>query len=142
VLLAIVSVMFSLLYWACPNVKQPGFRWITPGGALAVVIWLATSGLFAVYVSFSSSYNKIYGSLAGVIIFLVWMWISNIAILLGAEFNAELEHQRIIQAGVPESVEPFVEVRDTSKLDEDERARVEQADRSRAHATREGGPSS
>ena len=134
VLLVVISVLFSLLYWACPNVKQPGFRWVSPGGALAVIIWLTASGAFALYVSFSGSYNKTYGSLATVIIFLVWLWITNIAILLGAEFNAESEHQRAIQAGLPEDVEPFVEVRDTRTLDDDEQHRVEEAGRRRDEA--------
>ena len=129
VLLVIVSLMFSLLYWACPNVKQPSFRWITPGGALAVVIWLAASGLFAVYVSFSGSYNKTYGSLAAIIIFLVWLWISNIAILLGVEFDAETQRQRLMEAGMPEHVEPFAELRDTAKLDDGEKERVSEAER-------------
>jgi membrane protein len=91
VLLVLVSMMVTLLYKATPNVKQPGFRWISAGGILAVVIWLIVSALFAVYVSFSGSYNKTYGSLATVIVFLVWLWLTNIAILLGAEFNAELQ---------------------------------------------------
>lgn len=134
VLLVLVSVMFSLLYWACPNVRQPGFRWITPGGALAVVIWLVVSGGFALYVSFAGSYNKTYGSLATVIIFLVWLWLTNIAILLGAEFNAEAEHQRAMQAGLSEEVEPFVEVRDTKKMDGDERDRVDAAKAARSRA--------
>ncbi len=131
VLVVIVSLMFTLLYWACPNVKQPGFRWITPGGGLAVLIWLAASGLFAVYVSFSGSYNKTYGSLAGIIVFLVWLWISNIAILLGIEFDAELQRQRLVEAGMSDRVEPFVELRDTSKLDDAEKERVDDAARER-----------
>lgn len=131
VLLVVVSLMFSLLYWACPNVKQPGFRWITPGGLLAVVVWLVASGLFAVYVSFAGSYNRTYGSLATVIIFLVWLWITNIAILLGAEFNAESERQRAIEAGLPPDLEPFAELRDTRKLDPEETQRVAAADRIR-----------
>ena len=134
VLLIVVSVMFSLLYWACPNVRQPGIRWVSPGGVLAVVIWLVASGAFGVYVSFSASYNKTYGSLATIIVFLVWLWITNIAILLGAEFNAETEHQRAIEAGLPEDVEPFVAVRDTRKLDPDEKARVAEAAAARARA--------
>ena len=131
VLVIIVSVMFSLLYKATPNVRQPAFRWISAGGVLAVILWLITSGLFAVYVSFSGSYNKTYGSLATVIIFLVWLWISNIAILLGAEFNAETQRERAIRAGLPEDVEPFAELRDTRKLDDPEKHRVEQARRTR-----------
>jgi membrane protein len=137
VLLVLVSIMFSLLYWACPNVKQPGFRWISPGGAIAVVLWLIASGLFAVYVAFSGSYNKTYGSLATVIVFLVWLWITNIAILLGAEFNAEAEHERLIQAGLPEDVAPFVELRDTRKLTDDQKRDVEVAHQRRAELTGE-----
>jgi len=87
VLLVIVSVMFSLLYKASPNVKQPRFRWVTPGGVIAVIVWIIASALFAVYVAFSGSYNKTYGALATVIIFLVWLWITNMVILLGAQFN-------------------------------------------------------
>jgi membrane protein len=117
VLLLMASLILAILYWACPNVKQPGLRWITPGGLLAVAIWLAASGGFAVYIANFASYNKTYGSVAGVIIFLVWLWISNVAVLLGAEFNAELVHARVIQAGVPVDVQPFVEPRDTRKLD-------------------------
>lgn len=124
VLLILVSLMISLLYWATPNVKQPGFRRIAPGGILAVAIWLIVSGLFAVYVAFSGSYNKTYGSLATVIVFLVWLWISNIAILLGAEVNAESERQRLIEKGMPENIAPFVELRDTRKLSADQQRRV------------------
>src|SRR5207244_8866233 len=92
---------------------QPGFSWLTPGGALAVVIWIVASAGFAFYVASFSSYNKTYGSLAGVIVFLVWLWISNLAVLLGAEFNAELERGRELEldtAGAQEriQVEPRV----------------------------------
>ncbi|MBV8220141.1 MAG: YihY/virulence factor BrkB family protein [Solirubrobacterales bacterium] len=111
VLLLVVGFMFSILYWAAPNVKQPGFRWISPGGVVAVAIWVIASGLFALYVAGFSSYNKTYGALAGVIIFLVWLWLSNVAILLGAEFNAELERGRRIEAGQPAEKEPFVQPR-------------------------------
>jgi membrane protein len=131
VLLVVVSLMFSLLYWACPNVKQPGFRWITPGGVLAVIVWLIASGLFAVYVAFSGSYNKTYGTVATVIIFLVWLWITNIAILLGAEFDAEIQRQRAIEGGLPADVEPYLELRDTRKLDDEQTRQVEAADRAR-----------
>ena len=100
VILLVVSFMFSLLYWAAPNVKHPGFKWLTPGGVLAVLIWLAASALFALYVKFFPN-NKTYGSFAGVIVFLTWLWISNIALLLGQELNAELERQRELDAGLP-----------------------------------------
>jgi membrane protein len=101
VLLLFVLLLIAILYHASPNVKLPGFRWITPGSLLAVVAWIVASALFAVYVSNFGSYDKTYGSLAGVIVFLLWLWITNIAILLGAELNAELERSREIEAGVP-----------------------------------------
>jgi membrane protein len=112
-LLLAVGVMFALLFWGSPNAKQAGFRWITPGGLFAVIIWVIASAAFAFYVANFSSYNKTYGALAGVVVFLVWLWVSNIAILLGAELNAELERGRQIEAGHPPDREPFVEPRDT-----------------------------
>ena len=118
VLLLIVSVMFAFLYWAAPNVKHPKFRWLSPGGILAVVIWVLASFAFAFYVASFSSYNKTYGALGGVIVFLVWLWISNIAVLLGAEFNAELERGKKIEEGLPADKEPFLEPRDTRKIED------------------------
>jgi YihY family inner membrane protein len=115
ILLLVAGFLFALLYWAAPNAKQ-GFRWVTPGGILAIIIWLAASAGFAAYVANFGSYNKTYGSLAGLIIFLVWLWMSNIAILLGAELNAELERGRAIATGHPETEEPYVELRDTRAL--------------------------
>jgi membrane protein len=117
VLLLIVGFLFALLYWASPNARQP-FRWITPGGILAVVVWVIASAAFALHVANFGSYNRTYGSLASVIIFLVWLWLSNAAILLGAELNAELERGRAIAAGHPPEEEPYMELRDTSKLRE------------------------
>ena len=123
VLLLVVSFMFALLYWAAPNVKQPGFRWVSPGGIVAVIGWLIASGAFAFYVGNFGSYNETYGALGGVVVFLVWLWISNIVILLGAEFNAELERERAIDAGMrPEDKEPFAEPRDTRKMDHEKSA--------------------
>jgi membrane protein len=116
VLLLVVSFMFALLYWAAPNVKHPKFRWISPGGVLAVLGWVIASLAFAFYVANFGSYNKTYGALAGPIVFLVWLWISNIMVLLGAEFNAELERGRALEAGMPKEREPFVEPRDTRKM--------------------------
>ena len=81
-----------------------------------MAVWILASAGFALYVAGFASYNKTYGALGGVIVFLVWLWISNIAILLGAEFNAELERTRAIEAGHPADREPFVEPRDTRKL--------------------------
>src|SRR3954447_10058931 len=117
VILIVVMTMFAILYWATPNVKHPKFRWISPGGVVGVVVWLLASAAFAFYVAKFANYNKTYGSLGGVIVFLMWLWISNIAILLGAEFNAELERGRQIEAGHPADKEPFLEPRDTRKLE-------------------------
>ncbi|HEX4720666.1 MAG TPA: YihY/virulence factor BrkB family protein [Thermoleophilaceae bacterium] len=100
IILVVISFIFSLLYYASPNVKHPGFKWITPGGVLAVIIWIVASAAFALYVKFFPN-NKTYGSFGGVIVFLMWLWISNIAVLLGQEMNAELERQRELAAGLP-----------------------------------------
>jgi membrane protein len=116
VLLILVSLMLGLLYWLSPNARQGGFRWVTPGGLVAVVLWLIVSGGFAVYVGNFASYNRTYGALAGVVIFLVWLWLTNIAVLLGAELDAELERSRAIAAGQPANEEPFLQLRDTRKL--------------------------
>jgi membrane protein len=113
----IVSQIFAFLYWISPNVKQPGYRWISPGGILAVVLWIAASALFAFYVANFGSYSKTYGSMAAAIIFLVWLWITNVVMLLGLEFNAEVERGRQIEAGHDPEVEPFLphrEVPDSS----------------------------
>lgn len=126
VLAVLVSLAFALLYWASPNVKHPGFRWLTPGGVLAVVVWALASAGFAFYVANFGSYNKIYGSLGGVIGFLVWLWISNIAILLGAELDAELARGQRIEVGQPAEQEPFLPPRDT-------RAMIEQNGSSAPH---------
>ena len=98
VLLFLVSVLFAVLYWGAPNVKLP-FRLFSPGALLAVLGWVIASVGFAFYVSNFSSYNKTYGALAGPIVFLLWLWITNICILLGAELNAELERSRKLEAG-------------------------------------------
>jgi membrane protein len=127
VLLIIVSLMFGILYYFSPNVKQPGFRWVSPGGVLAVVLWILASAVFAFYVANFSSYNKTYGALAGPVIFLVWLWLTNIAILLGAELDAELERGRRIEAGHPSDAEPFVEPRDTRKFSDEQKREVSQS---------------
>jgi len=118
VILLVVAFMFAFLYKTAPNVKQPGFKFVSPGGIVALVIWIVASLLFALYVAKFASYNKTYGSLGTVIVFLVWMWITNLAILFGAEFNSELQRSQQREAGEPAPLdEPFLEPRDTSKLD-------------------------
>jgi membrane protein len=132
VLLVLVSVLFAVLFWASPNAKQGGVKWVSPGGIIAVVIWLIVSALFALYVAYFSSYNKTYGSLAGVVIFLVWLWLTNIAILLGAEVNAELDRSKAIAEGVPEDLEPFAKPRDTRAMDDIDKKAVAEASKRRS----------
>src|ERR1700729_1470887 len=122
VLLIIIGLILAILFWASPNAKH-GFQWVSPGGFIAVILWLIASALFALYVANFSHYNKIYGSLAGVIVFLIWMWISNVAILFGAEFNAELERSRAVAGGHPIEEEPFSELRDDRKLRKKEKGK-------------------
>jgi membrane protein len=101
VLLVAVMVMLAILYYSAPNARVKGFKWVSAGSVLAVVVWVIASVGFAFYVGNFGSYNKTYGSLGGVVVFLVWMWISNVAILLGAELNAEMERTREMLAGTP-----------------------------------------
>jgi membrane protein len=95
----VVSQLIAFLYWLSPNVTQPGYRWVSPGSLLAVAVWVGASALFASYVSRFGGYGAAYGSLAGVLVFLVWLWIGNMAMLLGAELNALLEQEREAAAG-------------------------------------------
>jgi membrane protein len=115
VLLILVVTMISILYYLAPNVRQPGFRWITPGGLVAVIVWILASVAFAFYVANFSSYNKTYGSLGAVIVFLLWIYISNNALLLGLEFNAERERERELQEGLPAEEELQLPPRDPGK---------------------------
>jgi membrane protein len=119
VLVILISLLFAIPYWASPNARHSGFRWVSPGGLLAVVVWLLASGGFALYVANVGNYNKTYGGLAAVIIFLVWMWTSNLAILLGTEFDAEMQRSRAIEAGHPADDEPYMQLRDTRKIDKE-----------------------
>lgn len=112
-LVVLVTIVIAILYWAAPNVKGRGFRWVTPGSVLALLVWMIASAGFAFYVAHFASYNKTYGALAGVIVFLVWLWISNIAVLLGLEFDAELARQRAVAGGLPKDEEPYLPPRDT-----------------------------
>ncbi|MFF1343088.1 YihY/virulence factor BrkB family protein [Streptomyces sp. NPDC058290] len=126
VLVLLVTIMIALLYWAAPNAKGRGFRWVTPGSFLALVLWMIASAGFAFYVANFASYNKTYGTVAGVIVFLVWLWITNLAILLGLEFDAELARQRAIAGGLPEDEEPYVRPRETRAWSAQDRRRMGQ----------------
>jgi membrane protein len=98
VLLGLVLVILHVLYFASPNAKV-GVKWVSAGALITLVVWLVASALFALYVSMFGSYNKTYGSLAGVVVFLLWLWITNMAVLFGVEFNAETERTRELRAG-------------------------------------------
>jgi membrane protein len=100
VILLVLMGLIAGLYYIAPNVRQPKFRWVSPGGVVAVIIWILASAAFGLYVSNFGSYNQTYGTLGGVITFLVWMWITNLALLFGAELDAELERERELKAGV------------------------------------------
>jgi membrane protein len=101
VLLVVVLLMIAVLYYTAPNAKLPKFQWVSPGSALAVLAWILASALFALYVANFGSYNKTYGTLGGIVTLLVWMWITNLAVLFGAELNSELERSRELEAGTP-----------------------------------------
>lgn len=116
VMLLLAIVMIALLTYVGPNVQHPRFRWITPGAALGLVVLIVASVAFAFYVSNLGSYNATYGALGGVIVFLVWLWIANLALLFGVELDAELERERELQAGVPGAAEELrLEPRDPPK---------------------------
>ncbi|MBI2244781.1 MAG: YihY/virulence factor BrkB family protein [Nocardioides sp.] len=112
-----VVVMVALLYYVTPNVRQPRFRWVSVGAVLAIVTWALVSLAFGFYVANFSSYDKTYGALGGVIAFLLWVWLTNLALLFGAELDAELERGRELQSGIP--AERFIQLppRDTRNID-------------------------
>ena len=101
VVVVLVALMIAVLYYSTPNVKLRGFKWVSPGAGVALLIWAVASALFAFYVANFGSYNKTYGALAGVIIFLVWFWLTNVALLFGIELDSEIERSRELKEGVP-----------------------------------------
>ena len=108
-----VASLVAALYWASPNVRHPGWRWVTPGSAQAVILWVLASRAFSWYVGNFGRFNATYGSIGGILVFLIWLWITNIAILLGAELNAELERARSVRAGLaPSERTPYLPLRD------------------------------
>ncbi|MDQ2621643.1 MAG: YihY/virulence factor BrkB family protein [Actinomycetota bacterium] len=116
VMIVLVLLMLAVLYHASPNVKIPGFKWVTPGAVVALVVWVIASALFALYVANFGSYDKTYGTLGGFVALLVWFWISNIALLFGMELNSEIERNREFADGVEEAeTEIQLEPRDEPK---------------------------
>lgn len=135
VMLVTVMGLVGLLYYATPNVKQPKFRWLSVGAALAILVWVLASAAFGFYVSQFSTYNKTYGALAGVIVFLLWLWITNLALLFGAELDSELERGRELQAGMAAEESLLLPLRDTRNVKKAETK--ERADIERGRALRE-----
>lgn len=101
VMVLLALIIFAVLYRSSPNARLPGFRWIMPGAIAALLIWALASAAFAEYVTHFGSYNKTYGALGGVVSLLVWLWISNLALLFGAELNSEIERKRQFGRGEP-----------------------------------------
>jgi membrane protein len=114
ILLIVALLLVDVLYYSTPNVRLRGFRWVTPGSALAVGVWLVASGLFAFYVANFGSYDKTYGTLGGIVVLLVWMWLTNIALLLGQALNAERERTAQLVEGVPKERTLEMQPRETA----------------------------
>ena len=127
-ILLAVMVMVALLYYFTPNVRPPKFRWISVGAAVAIITWVVASAAFGFYVSNFSSYDKTYGTLGGVIAFLLWLWLTNLALLFGAELDAELERGRELESGMPAERSLQLPPRDTKKIDK-ARAKDEEDER-------------
>jgi membrane protein len=135
VIVIFVGLIVAMLYYATPNVKQPRFRWLSIGALVAIVAWIVASVAFAFYVASFGSYDKTYGSLAGVIAGLLWLWITNLALLFGAELDSELERGRELQSGIAAEEELQLPARDRRGI---RKARKkEQKDIARGRAIRE-----
>ncbi|MDO5626921.1 MAG: YihY/virulence factor BrkB family protein [Mobilicoccus sp.] len=131
VILGLVILIVALLYYVTPNVQQPKFRWISVGATIAIALWLVVSAGFGFYVANFGNYNATYGSLGGVIIFLLWLWITNNALLFGAEIDAELERSRQLQAGIKAEETLQLPPRDTTQSDKAAAKRAEVIERGR-----------
>ncbi|HEX3005041.1 MAG TPA: YihY/virulence factor BrkB family protein [Angustibacter sp.] len=137
VIVVLVISIIAMLYYATPNVQQPRFRWMSLGAFVALVVWVLASAAFALYVSKVGSYQKTYGALAGVVVFLLWLWLTNLALLFGAEVNAEMERGRQLQAGIEAERElqlPMRDRRGIRKRREREREQVARGRALREHA--------
>ncbi len=134
VVVLLVALVIALLYYATPNVKQPKFRFISVGAAVAILVWALASAVFGFYIANFSNYNKTYGSLAGVVIFLLWLWITNLALLFGAEVDAELERTRQLQGGIEAERDIQLPLKDASKIEKD--AEKEKVDEEKGRALR------
>jgi membrane protein len=125
ILLVIAMIVVAVLYYWAPNVQQPNFRWVSGGSILAILIFIVASVGFGFYVGNFSNYNATYGSLGGVIVFLLWIWITNNALLFGAEFDAELERGRQLQAGIRAEEDIQLPERDTRQIEKQDEKRAQ-----------------
>ena len=128
-------MIVALLYYFTPNVRQPKFRWVSLGAVLAIVVWALASAAFGFYVANFSSYDKTYGALAGVVVFLLWLWLTNLALLFGAELDAELERGRELQSGIAAEETIQLPPRDDRNIEKSEEK--EQADMQRGRELRQ-----
>ena len=131
VLLLVVVFIVALLYYTTPNVRQPRFRWVSVGALLAILTWVVVSAAFGFYVANFGSYDKTYGTLGGVIVFLLWLWLTNLALLFGAELDSELERGRELQSGLAAEETLQLPPRDTRKLEKDRRGEEKDFQRAR-----------
>lgn len=99
----VATLVFAFLYYVTPDVKQRAFHWITPGAVVGVALWLLASIGFSLYLSHFTSFNATYGSLGAALVLVVWLWLTNVALLFGAELNAEIEREKELSEGVPAS---------------------------------------
>jgi membrane protein len=131
-ILVLVVLAVAVLYHSSPNVRQPSFRWLSIGAGVAIAIWILASVGFGFYVGNFGSYNKTYGALAGVVVFLLWLWITNLALLFGAELDAELERGRQLQAGIPAERDLQLPPRDNQVAEKNEAKEEQDIARGRA----------
>ncbi len=136
VLLIVVVVIVAVLYRFTPNVKTPKFKWISIGALFAIVVWILASAAFGFYVATFSSYSKTYGSFASIVVFLLWLWITNVALLFGAELDAELERSRQLQAGIEAEDEIQLPPRDTTNIEKTEKKKQDHVEEGRDIRTR------
>ncbi|PZR52976.1 ribonuclease BN [Xylanimonas oleitrophica] len=141
VVLLLVILLVAMLYHLTPNVRQPKFRWLSLGAVVAILVWIVASVGFGIYVTTFSNYSATYGSLAGIIVFLLWLWITNLALLFGAELDAEMERGRQLQGGIAAEEQIQLPPRDTKASEKREAKLEEDIERGRElrDAARRGG---
>ncbi|GAA2753741.1 YihY/virulence factor BrkB family protein [Amnibacterium kyonggiense] len=134
ILVVIAIAAIAILYYFSPNVRQPKFKWISTGSLLALVVWGLATAALGIYLSVTGggSYAKTYGAVAGVIVFLLWLWITNLVLLFGAEFDAELERSRELQAGIAAEEQIQLPMRDTRQSDKKAKQHEQDVDQARA----------